>query len=93
MFRKYHEKKQQDYISIVNKFLPTGACLVSLEYFSKLFDKDFKIEIAHNGSSHIFYSAKGSIYHNDELICNSSYHYQEKESTFGKMLEVIKRHL
>ena len=70
-----------------------GACLVSLEYFPRIFEDDFKMEIAHNGSNHIFYSAKGWIYHNDELICSNGYHYVEKESTFGKMLEIIKKTL
>ncbi len=93
MFRKRHEKRRREYTEFVNAVLPVGACLVSLEYFSKLFDNDFKIEIAYNGSKHVFYSTKGWIYHNDELNCDSSYHYLEKESTFGKILEIIKQAL
>ena len=93
MFRKNREKKQHEYIVMVNNILPIGACLVSLEFFPKLFEDDFKIEIAHNGSKHIFYSVKGWIYHNNELICDSGYHYLEKESTSGKILAVIKQAL
>ena len=93
MFRKRHEKKKREYTEFVNEHLPVGACLVSLEYFPRIFEDDFKMEIAHNGSNHIFYSAKGWIYHNDELICSNGYHYVEKESTFGKMLEIIKKTL
>ena len=93
MFRKNREKKKQEYIVIVNNKLPTDACLVSLEYFPRLFEDDFKMEIAHNGSKHIFCSVKGWIYHNNELICGNGYHYLEKESTLGKMLEVIKQAL
>jgi hypothetical protein len=93
MFRKRHEKRVREYTELVNKVLPAGACLVSLEYFPKLFEDDFKIEIAHNGSMHIFCSVKGWIYHNNELICDSGYHYLEKESTLGKILKVIKQTL
>jgi hypothetical protein len=93
MFRKHHEKRIREYTEFVNAVLPAGACLVSFKYFSKLFEDDFKIEIAHNGSKHIFCSVKGWIYHNDELICDSGYHYLEKESTFGKILKVIKQAL
>ncbi len=93
MFRKRHEKRVREYTEFVNKVLPAGACLVSLEYFPKLFEDDFKIEIAHNGSMHIFCSVKGWIYHNNELICDSGYHYLEKESTLGKILKVIKQTL
>lgn len=93
MFRKRHEKRVREYTELVNKVLPAGACLVSFEYFPKPFEDDFKIEIAHNGSMHIFRSVKGWIYHNDELICDSGYHYLEKESTLGKILKVIKQTL
>ena len=93
MFRKHREKKRQEYTVMINKVLPVGACLVSFDYFLNLFDYDYKIEIVHNGSNHIFHSVKGCIYHNDELICSNGYHYVEKESTFGKMLEIIKKTL
>jgi hypothetical protein len=93
MFQKRHEKRRREYTEFVNEVLPAGACLVSLECFPKLFEDDFKMEIAHNGSKHIFCSVKGWIYHNDELICDSGYHYLEKESTFGKILKVIKQTL
>ena len=93
MFRKRHEKRVREYTELVNKVLPAGACLISFEYFPKLFEDDFKIEIAHHGSMHIFCSVQGWIYHNDELICDSGYHYLEKESTFGKILKVIKQTL
>ena len=79
--------------AFVNEVLPVGACLVSLEYFPKLFENDFKMKIAYNGSKHIFCSVKGWIYHNNELICNSGYQYLEEKSTFKKMLEAAKQTL
>ena len=58
MFRKRHEKRRREYTEFVNEVLPTGACLVSLEYFPKLFEDDFEMEITYNGSKYIFLFCK-----------------------------------
>lgn len=84
-------KAQQEYTIKLKCILPADAYLLSFEYYPKTFDEYFKIEIKHNESKHLFHTKKGCIYHNDELVCDSGYHYKEKESTFGKMLTIIKQ--
>lgn len=91
MFRKLHEKRRQEKIEIINKALPDGASLVSFDYKNIFYDEDYNVEIKYSDKKHVFYSIKGNIYYDDKLYCNSGYHYFEKESTFGKLLDVIKQ--
>ncbi|MBP3300401.1 MAG: hypothetical protein J6M34_02705 [Clostridia bacterium] len=93
MIRKHHEKRRREYTQIIVGVLPDDARLMSLEYFPRLFEADFEIEITQNDIVHVFRSAKGWIYHNNELICESGYQYLEKASTFEKMLDIIKQTL
>ena len=49
------------------------------------------VRISQNGPSHVFTADKGVIYYNNEMLCDSSYRYYEKEDTFPKLLQMIKK--
>lgn len=78
-------------IRTIENILPIGASVLSFNYKDNLLNEEIFVEIRCADESHIFHTIKGNIYYNNRLYCNSSYHYLEKQSTFGKLLDVIKQ--
>lgn len=72
--------------------LPSDAILIDFIYDSKCFG-NMIAKIKQNGKVHTFITDRGEIYHNDEMLCDSSYQYKEKEDTFPKFLQMIKMKL
>ena len=54
---------------------------------------DFIVEIEFQGKIHTFTTDKNGIYHNGTQVCDSSYHYLEKEDTFNKLIAIIKNEI
>jgi hypothetical protein len=69
--------------------LPSDAILIDFIYDSKCFG-NMIAKIKQNGKVHTFITDRGEIYHNNEMLCDSSYRYKEKEDTFPKLLQMIK---
>ena len=91
MFLNRNRTQQQEMICMFENILPIGASVLSFKYKDNLFNEEILVEIKSADESHVFHTIKGNIYYNNRLYCNSSYHYLEKESTFGKLLDVIKQ--
>lgn len=77
------EMKQQ-----IKSILPEGAILDEVSYCPEIFG-NIVVRMTLNGVSHIFTTDRGEIYHNTEMLCNSSYHCIGKDDTFSKLLEMI----
>lgn len=89
---KKHEakaKKREQYRSFLLPILPTDA---TLKIF-RLVKRDFIVEIEFSNVTHTFTTDKNGIYHNGTQICDSSYHYLEKEDTFSKLIAIIKNEI
>ena len=72
--------------------IATNATVVSFDYNEKVFGNIvLKLEIGKD--THTFITDRGKIYHNGKMLCDSSYHYTEKEDTFSKLLQLIKQEL
>ena len=69
--------------------LPNDAILIDFIYDSKCFG-NMIAKIKQNGKVHTFITDRGEIYHNHEMLCDSSYQYKEKEDTFPKLIQMIK---
>lgn len=91
MFLNIKRNQQQEMIHTIENILPIGASVLSFNYKGNLLSEEIFVEIRCADKSHIFHTIKGNIYYNNRLYCNSSYHYLEKQSTFGKLLDVIKQ--
>ena len=79
---------------IIISVLPSNAVLVDFVYDYKWFDNsNMIVKIRKNGEEHTFLTDKGAIYHNNIMLCNSSYRYLEKEDTFSKLIEMIQNAL
>jgi len=79
------DEMKQHIVSI----LPSNSTLIDFLYDAKFFG-NMIVKINQNGKAHIFITDRGEIYHNDEMLCDSSYQYKEKEDTFHKLLQMIK---
>ncbi len=79
------DEMKQHIVSI----LPSDSILFDFLYDEKCFG-NMIVKIKHNGITHIFITDRGEIYHNGEMLCDSSYRYKEKEDTFPKLLQMIK---
>ena len=89
---KKHEakvKKREQYRSFLLPILPADA---TLNVF-RCVKGDFIVEIEFQGKIHTFTSDKNGIYHNGTQVCDSSYHYLEKEDTFSKLIAIIKNEI
>ena len=89
---KKHEakaKKREQYRSFLLPILPTDA---TLKIF-RLVKRDFIVEIEFSNVTHTFTTEKNGIYHNGTQVCDSSYHYLEKEDTFSKLIAIIKNEI
>lgn len=88
----FQKKKNQEYNEMekaIQTILPHNAKLINFEISSRYFS-NMIVHIESNGIVHKFTTRRGTIYHNDQELCDSSYHYTEKEDTFPKLLEIIK---
>ena len=89
---KKHEakaKKQEQYRSFLLPILPADA---TLNVF-RCVKRDFIVEIEFQGKIHTFTTDNNGIYHNGIQVCDSSYHYLEKEDTFNKLIAIIKNEI
>ena len=86
---KAKQKKQEQYRSLLLPFLPTDA---TLKIF-RLVKRDFIVEIEFSNVTHTFTTDNNGIYHNGIQVCDSSYHYLEKEDTFNKLIAIIKNEI
>ena len=89
---KKHEakvKKQEQYRSFLLPILPADA---TLNVF-RCVKRDFIVEIEFQGKIHTFTTDNNGIYHNGTQVCDSSYHYLEKEDTFNKLIAIIKNEI
>ena len=91
-FRKRREQRKNDTLDEVKAILPAEANLVSFDYNGKVFG-NIVVEIEIAKIKHTFTTHRGDIYHNGKMLCNSSYHYIEKEDTFPKLIQIIKQEL
>ena len=48
------------------------------------------VEIEFSNVTHTFTTDNNGIYHNGIQVCDSSYHYLEKEDKFSKLMNIIK---
>ena len=69
--------------------LPSNSILTDYLYDINCFG-NMIVKIKQNGTTHVFITDRGEIYHNDEMLCDSSCRYKEKEDTFSKLLQMIK---
>ena len=91
-FKKRAEQRKNEMLEMIKAILPTNATVVSFDYYGKVFGNIvLKLEIGND--IHTFITDRGEIYHNGKMLCNSSYHYIEKEDTFPKLLQMIKQEL
>ena len=67
--------------------LPSDAILVDFIYDSKCFG-NMIVKIKQNKKLHTFITDRGEIYHNNVMLCDSS--YQCQEDAFFKLLQIIK---
>ena len=89
---KKHEaqaKKREQYRSFLLPILPADATLNAF----RCVKRDFIVEIEFQGETHTFTTDKNGIYHNGTQVCDSSYHYLEKEDTFNKLIAIIKNEI
>jgi len=92
IFFKKSEQQRNEMSLTIKKILPAGFTLISFEYDQKHFGNMIaKIQSA--SGIYTFVTDRGEIYCNDKMICDSSYHYFEKEDTFPKLLSIIKNEL
>ena len=91
-FKKRVEQRKNEMLEMIKTLLPTNATVVSFDYNEKVFGNIvLKLEIGKD--THTFITDRGEIYHNGKMLCDSSYHYTEKEDTFSKLLQLIKQEL
>ena len=91
-FKKKVEQKRNAMLEMIKALLPTNASIVLFDYNKKFFGNIvLKLEIGKD--KHTFITDRGEIYHNGKMLCDSSYHYTEKEDTFPKLLQLIKQEL
>jgi hypothetical protein len=89
-FKRRREQKKKEMLEMVKSILPPEATLVSFDYNKMVFGNiAVVIEVAK--VKHTFTTDRGEIYHNGKMLCDSSYLYIEKEDTFSKLLQMIKK--
>ena len=71
------DEMKQHIVSI----LPSNSTLINFIYDAKCFG-NMIAKIKQNGKVHTFITDRGEIYHNDEMLCDSSYQYKEKKIHF-----------
>lgn len=86
------EEKKNDMLDRVTSILPANATLISLDYNGNVFG-NIVVVIKVANTKHTFITDRDEIYHNGKMLCDSSYHYFEKEDAFSKLLQMIKREL
>ena len=91
-FKKLKMKRKNDMLNALKGVLPAEAILISFEYNEMIFG-NIVVKIEFKKTLHTFVTDRGEIYHNGKMLCDSSYHYTEKEDTFPKLLQLIKTEL
>ena len=89
-FKKRVEQRKNEMLEMIKSLLPTNATIVS---FDKRFFGNIVLKLEIGKDTHTFITDRGEIYHNGKMLCNSSYHYTEKEDTFPKLIQLIKQEL
>ncbi len=92
MFFKRRETQEKEMVEILRSILSAEIAIVSFEYNTKFFG-NILVELSTPTGKHKFVIDRGDIYHNGIMLCNSSYLYLEKESSFSKLLKLIKSEL
>ena len=91
-FKKRAEQRKNEMLEMVKDLLPVNATIVSFDYYEKVFG-NIVLKLKIGKDIHTFTTDRGEIYHNEKMLCNSSYRYIEKEDTFPKLLQLIKQEL
>ncbi len=91
-FRKRAEQSKEELRERINALLPTDATVISFDYNEKAFG-NIVLKLEFENVIHTFITDRGEIYHNGKMLCDSSYHDIEKEDTFSKLLQLVKREL
>ena len=91
-FKRLKEQRENDMLNALKAILPAAATLVSFDYNERVFG-NIVVKIKLPKVMHTFVTDRGEIYHNGKMICDSSYHYTEKEDTFSKLIQLIKNEL
>ena len=91
-FKRLKEQRKNDMLNALKAVIPAEATLVSFDYNKMVFG-NIVIKIEMSKIMHTFVTDRGEIYHNGKMICDSSYRYTEKEDTFPKLLQMIKKEL
>lgn len=91
-FKNKSKEKTAEMIDMLKAILPSTITINSFDYNAECFGNVSVILSAPDGK-HKFITDRGEIYHNDKMLCDSSYHYIEKEDTFPKLLQLIKSEL
>ena len=92
MFKKRTKEKTMEMIATLNDILPSNITIISFDYNAECFG-NILVELSAPDGKHNFITDRGEIYHNGKMLCDSSYHYIEKEDTFPKLLQLIKSEL
>ena len=92
ILKKRGEEQKSNMLNRLKTILPANATLLSFEYNKNIFG-NIVVVIKVANVKHTFITDRGEIYHNGKLLCDSSYHYLEKEDTFSKLLQMMRREL
>lgn len=86
-------RDQQTLLNEIKDFLITNnAELLQFMYYPKIFG-NIIVKVKFANIEHTFTLDRGEIYHNDNMLCDSTYHVQGKSDGFPKLLEVINKEL
>lgn len=91
-FKKRTTERTAKMLDMLKEILPSNISIISFDYNAKYFG-NIIIELSAPDGKHKFITDRGEIYHNGKMLCNSSYHYIEKQDTFPKLLQLIKSEL
>jgi hypothetical protein len=86
------EKRIKEMLEMLTDILPEEVKIISFDYNGRFFG-NIIVELSVSNKKHVFVTDRGEIYHNGKLLCDSSYHYFEKQDTFSKLLQLIKSEL
>ena len=102
LFKRRYEKRKKEMYDRLISIIPSEITIVSFEYYPKIFG-NIVIKLNSPTSEHKFVADRGEIYHNVKMTgdefwrtkfsCDNSYIYFEKENTFNKLLQAIKKEL
>lgn len=93
LFSSDRNKRERKIKEKLNFFLNEhDAKLVNFEYYYEIFG-NIVIDIEFMSITHRFVTDRGEIYHNENLVCDNSYHVAGKSDTLEMLVKVIEEKL